>query len=64
MIQVMESTDEAETQIQLKDPTPLVSQGPSNTMDFTFVPNPLPPPPTTSVINGTQLSNSISSQVH
>ncbi|XP_017421398.1 uncharacterized protein LOC108331261 [Vigna angularis] len=58
---VMESIDQAETQVQLTDPTSWFSQGPSSTMAFGFVPNPLPSPPTTSVLNGTQLINSLPS---
>ncbi|KAK7353108.1 hypothetical protein VNO80_18547 [Phaseolus coccineus] len=59
---VLESIDVAQSQVQPTDPMSLFSQGPSTAVDFTFVPNPLPPPaPNTSVLNGTQLSNSLSS---
>ncbi|XP_068484456.1 uncharacterized protein [Phaseolus vulgaris] len=61
--EVMESIDEAQSQVQPTDPTSWFSQGPSTEVDFTFVPNPLPPPPppNTLVLNGIQPSNSLSS---
>ncbi|WVZ21072.1 hypothetical protein V8G54_008394 [Vigna mungo] len=58
---VMESIDQAETQVQLTDPTSWFSQGPSSTTGFPYVPNPLPSPPNAAVLDGTQLINSLPS---
>ncbi|CAJ1974144.1 unnamed protein product [Sphenostylis stenocarpa] len=54
---VVESINEAQAQthVQLMDPTSWFPQGPSSEMTFTFVPNPIPPSlPNTSLLNGTQ----------